>query len=133
MPARASIEHGVTSQSAAGIAHAVSVHVASNGRVEGEWTASMKCGKQTLMRTNHTPTTTVKADGTFSRVEHFNVPYVHGVDGALHGDVQGPLPGRRRHRHAAAADDHAQEGTPLPAVRQRRADVVHALIGGARR
>jgi hypothetical protein len=78
MPARASIKHGVTSQSAAGIAHAVSVHVASNGRVEGEWTASIRCGKQTLMRTNHTPTTTVKADGTFARTEHFNVKYRDG-------------------------------------------------------
>ena len=79
LPARNSAEHGITSQAAAGIAHPVSLHVASNGRVESQWTASLHCGKQTLMRTNHTPTTTVKADGTFFRTEHFNVEYVHGV------------------------------------------------------
>jgi hypothetical protein len=77
LPARNSIFFGVTSQRHGLSPLPVTLRVAGNGRVYGNWTATTKCGP-TFWWTNATPPTKVKADGTFRRSEHFTVRYQQG-------------------------------------------------------
>jgi hypothetical protein len=78
-PAPGSLFAGLTAQSAAGVRLPVAVKIAKNGRVYGFWQATMRCGPKAVVSTaNVSPTTTVKADGTFSRSETFTIRYTDG-------------------------------------------------------
>ena len=57
----------------------VAVRVAKNGRMYSFWQVTMRCGPKAVVAFgNVTPTTTVKADGTFSRNETFTIRYADG-------------------------------------------------------
>jgi hypothetical protein len=78
VPPRATLWHGVTSQSAGGARLPVTVRVARNGRVYATWAVTLKCRNVTVSWFNVTPVTTVRPDGSFSRTERFTVRYTDG-------------------------------------------------------
>ena len=78
-PPAASLFAGLTSQSAAGVRLAVALRVTKTGRVWATWSASMKCGpKATSQLVNNSPTTTIKADGSFARSEVYTIRWTDG-------------------------------------------------------
>ncbi len=78
LPARATVWHGLTSQSAGGVRLPVTLRVARNGRIYASWSVKMRCGRATVSWSNATPVTTVRADGSFSRTERFSIRYSDG-------------------------------------------------------
>ena len=113
-PARGSLFFGLTGQTVSGARLPVSVRVANNGRVYAHWQAGMSCrGRGTTIPVlNVTPTTRVRADGSFSRSETYTIRFTDGyseryrvnfsgrfladgVVGTLRARMQGRKPGRR--------------------------------------
>ena len=79
MPPPASWFGGLTSQTAGGVRLPVAVRTTKNGKMSGFWQVTMRCGPRAVVTFgNHTPTTTVKPDGTFSRNETFTIRYADG-------------------------------------------------------
>ena len=78
LPARGTLLHGLSAQTAAGVRLPVSIRVATNGRLYAAWSAVLDCGNFTVPLRNEAPPTTVKPDGTFSRSETFTVRYRGG-------------------------------------------------------
>jgi hypothetical protein len=78
LPPRATLWHGLTGQSAAGVRLPVTLRVARNGRVYGSWVVTMRCGRARVSWFNFTPSTAVRADGSFSRTERFTIRYTDG-------------------------------------------------------
>jgi hypothetical protein len=78
-PPRNTLLGGLSGQVAGGFRMPVALRVTKDGRVYALWQAMMKCGpKATLPVWNVTPTTKVKADGTFIRSEIYTIRYTDG-------------------------------------------------------
>jgi hypothetical protein len=79
VPAASTLFAGLTGQAAGGFRLPVALRVTSKGRVWGLWQATMKCGPKAVAPIfNSSPTTTIKADGSFSRSERYTVRYRGG-------------------------------------------------------
>jgi hypothetical protein len=79
LPPASSLFNGLTGQTVGGIRLAITLRVTTKGRVWSRWEAEQKCGpKGHQSMSNDTPTTTIKADGTFTRNETYTIRYRGG-------------------------------------------------------
>src|SRR3954454_8294979 len=110
VPPPSSIFTGLTAQAAGGVRLPVSVTVTHTGKMWAIWDVTMKCHGVTVPTTNVTPLTKIRADGSFSRSERFNIRYrgnfidhykvrltgqfrADGVSGTLRASMQTTKPG----------------------------------------
>jgi hypothetical protein len=70
---------GVTAQTAAGVPLPMSIIITHNGKLSALWDAALRChpGRDNLQ--NLTPPTPIRADGTFTRNERFNIRYADRI------------------------------------------------------
>jgi hypothetical protein len=73
VPARGTVEFGVTSQSAGAVRLPVVVYVVGHRRLTGTWEALASCAHGRIPVMNVEPLTPARADGSFSRSEHYRV------------------------------------------------------------
>jgi hypothetical protein len=78
VPPRSTLFHGLTSQTVAGVRLPISLRVAGNGRVYLNEYVQGDCGRFSWPLSNAMVPTTVKADGTFGRTEHWHLRYGDG-------------------------------------------------------
>ena len=127
LPARGTLLHGLSAQTAAGVRLPVSIRVATNGRMHASWSAVLDCGNFTVPLRNDTPPTTVRPDGTFSRSEAFTVRYRGGyseryrvnfsgrflADGAV-GTLRARVQARQRGRRVVRCNAGTHAWTARP-------------------
>jgi hypothetical protein len=75
---------GVTGQSAGGVRLPVSLRVSAANRVEATWEALAACTGGRVSVGNHTPSSPIGADGSFSRSEKYVLKYTDGAHDTFH-------------------------------------------------
>jgi hypothetical protein len=79
-PTGGMVLRGVTDQFSKGVQLPVTLAVTRDGRsVIGLWLAMAACPGFELPVDNYSPASRIKADGTFSRSEHYRIPYDDGT------------------------------------------------------